>query len=35
MRFPAMYRVRQRFDQPAVDDLETAVHREIVKALEK
>ncbi len=24
-----MYKVRQRFDQPSVDDLETAVHREI------
>jgi hypothetical protein len=29
MRLPAMYTVRQRLDQPAIDDLETAVHREI------
>ncbi len=29
MKLPSMYRVRQRFNQPAIDDLETAVHREI------
>ena len=29
MKLPAMYKVRQRFDQPAVEDLETAVHQEI------
>ena len=29
MKLPALYRVRQRFDQPFVTDLETAVHREI------
>jgi hypothetical protein len=29
MKLPAMYKVRQRFNQPAIDDLETAVHREI------
>src|SRR3990172_342327 len=29
MKLPAMYRVRQRFDQASIDDLETAVYREI------
>lgn len=29
MKLPAMYRVRQHFNQPSIDDLETAVHREI------
>ena len=29
MKLPAMYRVRQHFDQPSIDVLETAVHREI------
>src|SRR5574341_1797142 len=29
MQLPSMYRVRQRFDQPSIEDLETAVYREI------